>query len=80
MKKEDSKQMTFEQAMKRLEEVLRALEEQTAPLDDMLSLYEEGVALVAKCNDILDKASERVNVVVKKEGSFSEEKFTDTDE
>lgn len=72
--------LSFEDAMKRLEEVLRELEGQTAPLEKMLSLYEEGVALVERCNRILDFAARRVTKIVKKDGDFEEEPFGDTNE
>ncbi|HPE96114.1 MAG TPA: exodeoxyribonuclease VII small subunit [Bacillota bacterium] len=72
--------LSFEDAMKRLEEVLRELESQTAPLEKMLSLYEEGVALVERCNRILDSAVRRVTKIVKKDGDFEEEPFGDANE
>ena len=72
--------MGFEDAMKRLQEVLRELEEQTAPLDAMLGLYEEGAALVERCNRILDDASNRVSRIGERDGSFTEEPFGDGDE
>ena len=46
MNTENTKEMTFEAAMARLEEIVRALESGNAPLDVSLGLFEEGVALV----------------------------------
>ena len=39
--------MEFEAAMKRIDEIVAKLEDTNLALDDSLSLYEEGVALVA---------------------------------
>ncbi len=55
--------MTFEAAMARLEEIVRALEGGDVPLDTSLSLYEEGVALVRLCNARLDHAQQRVKIL-----------------
>ena len=55
----DSK-MTFEGALLRLEEITRLLEAGTAPLDESLTLFEEGVRLVRFCNERLENAKLRV--------------------
>ena len=54
------KKLTFEQAMARLEEIVRALEQGDAPLDQALSLYEEGAKLMKQCVTMLDKAEQKV--------------------
>ncbi len=48
---------TFESALKRLEEIVEALEEGETPLDDAMTLYEEGLELSRFCNEKL-KATE----------------------
>ncbi len=55
--------MTFESAIARLEVIVRALESGNAPLDESLSLFEEGVALVKFCNEKLDGAEQRVKML-----------------
>lgn len=57
------KTMTFEASMERLEEVLQALENGDAKLDETLKLYEEGIALVRACNDFLEKAEQTVKML-----------------
>ena len=42
----EEKEMTFESAIARLEEIVRLLESGSAPLDESLALFEEGVGLV----------------------------------
>lgn len=54
---------TFETAIARLEVIVRALESGNAPLDESLSLFEEGVALVKFCNEKLDTAEQRVRML-----------------
>ena len=63
MEQSKTENMTFEAAMARLEEIVRALESGNTPLDTSLSLFEEGVALVKLCNSRLDHAEQRVKIL-----------------
>lgn len=54
------KSKTFEASMQRLEEIVRKLEQGDAPLEDALSLFEEGTALAKHCNELLTKAEQQV--------------------
>lgn len=56
-------EITFEAAMTRLEEIVRALEGGNAPLDTSLALFEEGVSLVKFCNQKLDAAEQKVKIL-----------------
>ena len=70
------KEMTFEAAMDRLEEVLRRLENGNETLDDSLKLYEEGIALIRACNTQLEAAEQRIRVLqVQADGSVALEDF-----
>ena len=70
------KELTFEAAMERLEEVLRLLENGNETLDASLALYEEGIALVRLCSDRLDKAEQKIKIVrTDLNGERSEEDF-----
>ena len=51
---------TFEQSMTRLEEIVAHLERGDVPLEMSLSLFEEGTALVSRCNKLLDEAELKV--------------------
>ncbi|MFR2333574.1 MAG: exodeoxyribonuclease VII small subunit [Flavonifractor plautii] len=53
------KKVTFEQAMARLEEIVKQLEQGDASLEDALTLFEEGTRLMKKCTTQLDKAEQR---------------------
>ena len=64
-KKTDKQEVTvsFEEAMTRLEEIVRLLENDKAPLEESLRLYEEGVSLVRRCSKDLDEAEQRVKIL-----------------
>ena len=71
---ENKEKITFESAIARLEEIVRALESGSAPLDDSLSLFEEGVALVKFCNSTLDAVQQKITLISDgKESTFGEE-------
>ncbi|MDD2268530.1 MAG: exodeoxyribonuclease VII small subunit [Eubacteriales bacterium] len=71
---------TFETAMKRLEEIVVALDDGSAPLDELIKLFEEGTGLVKLCNTMLDKAESKVKILSEKNGVVTEEDFTTTEE
>ena len=59
------KQQTFEAAMKRLEEIVAALEGGKCTLDESLKLFEEGTKLIASCSKQLDQAEQQVVKLMK---------------
>jgi len=50
----------FEDALSRLEEIVRTLERGDAPLDGALAVFEEGARLARVCAETLDKAEQKV--------------------
>lgn len=67
---------SFEQALARLEEIVRALEVGQAPLDGSLSLFEEGISLVKLCNRQLDEAEQKIKILQSApDGSMTEADF-----
>lgn len=71
-----NKEMTFETAMTRLEEIVRQLEGGKATLDESLTLYEEGIALVKLCSGRLDEAEQKIKIIrTAADGSKTEEDF-----
>ncbi len=51
---------TYESAMKRLQEIVKALESGGLPLDDSVKLFEEGAGLAKFCNDELKNAEQKI--------------------
>jgi len=65
---EEGKGMTFEEAMKRLEELVERLGEGNLSLDESLKLFEEGMELCKFCHKKLDEAGYKVEKLMEKEG------------
>lgn len=75
------KKMTFEQAMSRLEEIVARLERGDAPLEEALTLFEEGSRLSKRCAAQLDKAEQKVTkLLAGPEGAPAEVPFEEADE
>ena len=51
---------SFEQALVQLEQRVKQLDAGELPLEQALTLFEEGVALVRECHDKLDVAERRI--------------------
>lgn len=60
MSAEKQSELTFEQSVKRLSEIVTALEKGDLPLEDSLKLFEEGVKLSRASQEKLDAAQKRV--------------------
>ncbi len=73
------KEISFEEAIARLEEIVSSLESGEAPLDKSLALFEEGVGLVKKCNEQLEKAESAVKKLVNVDGELVEKPFDNED-
>lgn len=58
--KKQEEQLTFEQAMEQLEQLVKQLESGTLPLEESMKLYEEGVCLTALCTKKLEDASLKI--------------------
>ena len=56
--------LTFEDALRALEDVVRGLESGEVPLDATISLYERGEHLRAHCQARLDAAQTRIEQIV----------------
>ncbi len=54
------KNMSFEDALKRIDEIVKSLEKGDVALAESMKLFEEGTALVRNCSEMLDEAEQRV--------------------
>jgi exodeoxyribonuclease VII small subunit len=55
--------LAFEEQMQRLEEIVEILDDGEAALDEMLSLYEEGMKRSQYCREYLEKAEQKVTII-----------------
>ena len=69
---------TFEENMKRLEQIVRAMERGDVALEESLKLFQEGTELVRSCGKLLDDAELQVKkIMTDANGLPVEEDFAD---
>jgi len=59
----EEKQLSFEDSLRRLEEIVRQLDNVNTGLDFALECYEEGVRILKHCHNILDNAQRRIEIL-----------------
>ncbi|HOB08086.1 MAG: exodeoxyribonuclease VII small subunit [Limnochordia bacterium] len=67
--------MTFEEAIKALEDVVRQLEDGTVTLDESLKLFEKGVELARICRAKLDQYEAKIEILLERNGEAVTEPF-----
>lgn len=56
-------EMTYENAIKRLQEIVKKLENGGLALDESVKLFEEGALLAKFCNKELENAEQRITAL-----------------
>ena len=68
--------MSFEEAMKRLDEITEELSREGVSLDRSLALYEEGVKLARVCNEKLEDTERKIKMLqISQSGEVYEKDF-----
>lgn len=58
-----SKPIRFEQSIAELEEIVRQLEKGELSLDDSLKQFEKGIGLARRCQDVLNQAEQKIEIL-----------------
>ena len=61
------KNQTFESSLGELEKIVRKLEDGDLSLEESLKLFEDGVRLSRECQERLNKAERRIEILLKDE-------------
>ena len=61
----ETEEVRFEEALKQLEAIVSRLELGDLPLEEALSIFEEGIRLTKLCSQRLNEAERRVNILVR---------------
>lgn len=75
------KKQSFEEALERLEEIVRNMEAGELTLDDTVKLYKEGVELASFCGRKLNDAVQQVNILsTTLDGQLEEKPFVNIEQ
>ena len=69
------KKFSFESSVKRIEEIVNALEKGDVELEKSLELFQEGAGLIKSCSKALDDAEQKLQLLVKDDEGPKFEKF-----
>ncbi len=67
----EEKKLTFEEGMKRLEEIVLSLEKGSVALENSMELFTEGTKLSARLQKILDEAEAKIKMITEKNGEVT---------
>jgi len=72
---------TFEQSMKKLEQIVQELESGDLPLEEAMQKFEEGIKFSRLCSEKLDETEKKITLLMQDEkGNVSEKPFIPKDE
>lgn len=77
--KEEKVDITYEQAVLELENVVDMLESGDLPLEESIKVFEKGIGLVRICNKKLDDIEKRITLLVEGKDGIIEKDFSPDD-
>lgn len=74
----EKEELTFEEKIKKLENLVKELESGETDLDKAIDKYTEAMKLAKECNDTLNNVSEKVNKILLENGKLEEFKIQES--
>ena len=71
-------ELSFEQALSNLEEIIRQMESGEAPLESLVTHYQTGVKMLKLCRERIDSAEMKIKEVNEANGALIEKDFEET--
>ena len=72
---DEEAEITFEQALANLEEIIHRMESGEAPLESLVTHYQSGLKMLKLCRERIDAAEMKIKEVQEKEGTLIEKDF-----
>lgn len=72
MAKTEKKELSFEESLENLEEIVKKLESGEVPLDDAINEFNKAMTLAKNCDEKLKAAEEAITKIVNPDGSLSD--------
>ena len=71
-------ELSFEQALSNLEEIIHQMESGEAPLESLVTHYQTGVKMLKLCRERIDSAEMKIKEVNEANGALIEKDFEET--
>lgn len=68
----EKKELSFEESLLKLEEIVKKLESGEVPLDDAIKEFNEAMVLAKNCDQKLKNAEEAITKIVNSDGSIED--------
>ena len=76
-KQSNDDELSFEEALANLEEIIQRMESGEDPLDSLVNHYQTGVKMLKLCREKIEGAEMKIKEVQEKDGEFIEKDFED---
>mgnify|MGYP001485555650 CR=1 FL=1 len=70
MEEEKTNEVSFEEAMEKLEQIVEKLEEGEVPLEKAITMYQEGMSLSQVCHEKLQKVEKQMDQIMDEDGEM----------
>lgn len=67
---------SFEELLNELEKIAESLEKDELTLDESIKEFEAGMKISKECNEKLEKAEKKIQMILEEDGEIKEENFT----
>ncbi|HEY0828199.1 MAG TPA: exodeoxyribonuclease VII small subunit [Bacilli bacterium] len=72
--------LSFEEAIEQLEEIVGKLENGDVALENAIELYQQGMKLSQLCSLKLQQVEKKIEMLVEEDGNFSKKPFADMED
>ncbi|WP_227938467.1 exodeoxyribonuclease VII small subunit [Alkalihalobacillus deserti] len=66
----EKEELSFEEAMAELEQVVEQLEQGDVPLEKAITMFQEGMALSKKCHEKLEQVEKQMDQILHEDGEI----------
>lgn len=73
--KDKEKDISFEEAMEQLEQIVQQLEAGDVPLEKSIELFQSGMALSSLCSKKLEQVEKKIDILVDENGQLEKKSF-----
>ena len=72
VKTKEKEELNFEDSLKKLDVIVKDLEQGNVPLDDAITMFNEAMVIAKSCNEKLTSAEENINKILSSDGKLED--------